>query len=108
MYPCPQLNFTAFDSFYAAVYGLDPTPSANSIAKTFGAAFSPWLSDETFITSVLALEELGAKGNKVCTQDFSVTQVLQTIVCATCVTCALSCAQAMPQNMRSFRHVKHA
>jgi hypothetical protein len=64
-YPCPQLNFTAFDSFYAAVYGLDPTPSANSVKKTFGACFTPWLNDETFITSVFALEELGAKGNKV-------------------------------------------
>ena len=63
---CPLINFTAFDSFYAAVYGLDPTPSANSVAKTFGAAFNPWLDDETFVTSVLALEELGAKGNKVC------------------------------------------
>jgi hypothetical protein len=63
-YPCPQLNFTAFDSFYAAVYGLDPTPSANSVKKTFGACFTPWLNDETFITSVFALEELGAKGNK--------------------------------------------
>ena len=63
--PCPLVNFTAFDQFLAAAYGLDPAPGANSIAKTFGAAFDPFLDDETFTTSVLALEELGATGNKV-------------------------------------------
>jgi len=48
----------------AAAWGLDPAPGANSIEKTFGAPFDPWLNDETFTTSVLSLEELGATGNK--------------------------------------------
>ncbi len=48
----------------AAAWGLDPAPGANSIEKTFGAPFDPWLNDETFTASVLSLEELGATGNK--------------------------------------------
>ena len=108
MYPCPQLNFSAFDSFYAAVYGLDPTPSANSIAKTFGAPFSPWLSDETFITSVFALEELGAKGNKVYLRDPPGTvSPFRPSLCATCMMSASSCAVAKEQDMRCILHVKY-
>ena len=59
------MNFTAFDQFMTAAWGLDPAPGANSIQKTFGAPFDPWLNDETFTISVLSLEELGATGNKV-------------------------------------------
>ena len=63
--PCPVLNFTAFNQFYAAAYGLDPAPGANSIQRTFGANFEPFLNDETFTIAMLTFEELGATGNKV-------------------------------------------
>ena len=70
--PCPPINFTAFNEYYAAVYGLDPAPAANSIQKKFGAHFDPFLNDETYTTSVLALEELGCTGNKVRTGQAAV------------------------------------
>ncbi len=63
--PCPPINFTAFNQYYSAVYGLDPSPGANSIKMKFGHVFDPFLNDETYTTSVLALEELGCTGNKV-------------------------------------------
>ena len=84
--PCPLINFTAFNEFYAGVYGLDPAPAANSIEKTFGAVFDPFLNDETFTTSVLALEELGATGNKVC-KGLSRLIFDWSSVCASCNCC---------------------
>lgn len=62
--PCPAIDFTGgFSKFYAAAYGLPRTDSA--IRDRFGRDFDPFENDETFVTSVLALEELGATGNKV-------------------------------------------
>ena len=63
-YPCPELDFTGgFNKFYAAAFELEPAEDA--IERRFGRAFDPFEIDETFITSMLALEELGATGNKV-------------------------------------------
>ena len=63
--PCPAIDFTGgFNKVYAAAFGLAPT--ATAIADTFGSPFDPFLNDETFITSVLFLEELGATGSKAC------------------------------------------
>ena len=61
--PCPLVDFTGgFNKFYAAAFGLEPT--ANAIAAKYGRAFNPFENDETFVVSTLALEELGATGNK--------------------------------------------
>ena len=62
--PCPAIDFTGgFNKFYAAAFGLAHTSTA--IKEKYGVEFDPFLNDETFVTSVLALEELGATGNKV-------------------------------------------
>ena len=61
--PCPAIDFTGgFSKFYAAAFGLRPTETA--IREKFGRDFDPFENDETFVTSVLTLEELGATGNK--------------------------------------------
>ena len=62
--PCPAIDFTGgFSKFYAAAFDLPHTDTA--IREKFGSDFDPFQNDETFITSVLTLEELGATGNKV-------------------------------------------
>ncbi|KAK9826220.1 hypothetical protein WJX74_000769 [Apatococcus lobatus] len=60
--PCPLVNYTAgFNDVYANIYGLAP---GQDISILFGAPFNPLYSDETFLLSVVFLEELGATGNK--------------------------------------------
>ena len=62
--PCPAIDFTGgFNQFYAAAFGLPITSDA--VAKHFGRAFDPFENDETFILSMWALEEIGARSNKV-------------------------------------------
>ncbi|KAK9839115.1 hypothetical protein WJX74_009810 [Apatococcus lobatus] len=60
--PCPYVNYTAgFNDVLAAAYGLAP---GEDISRLFGVPFDPLYSDETFLLSVVFLEELGATGNK--------------------------------------------
>ncbi|KAK9865756.1 hypothetical protein WJX84_001274 [Apatococcus fuscideae] len=60
--PCPLVNYTAgFNDVYANIYGLAP---GQDISVLFGAPFDPLYNDETFLLSVVFLEELGATGNK--------------------------------------------
>ncbi|KAK9837750.1 hypothetical protein WJX74_004245 [Apatococcus lobatus] len=62
--PCPLVNVTGgFNQFLAAAYGLSSNTTEAVVAR-FGAAFDPFMNDETFLVSVLTLEELGATGNK--------------------------------------------
>jgi hypothetical protein len=58
--PCPLVDFTGgFNAFFAAAYNLTGT-----IESVYGRPFNPFQNDATYFTSVLALEELGATGNK--------------------------------------------
>lgn len=60
--PCPVIDFDGgFNEFYAAAFEL---PEGTTIEDRFGAPFDPFLNDQNFVLSVLALEELGATGNK--------------------------------------------
>ncbi|KAK9862594.1 hypothetical protein WJX84_000232 [Apatococcus fuscideae] len=60
--PCPFVNYTAgFNDVFAAAYGLQP---GQDISVLFGKPFNPLVNDETFLVSMLFLEELGATGNK--------------------------------------------
>ncbi|KAK9819242.1 hypothetical protein WJX81_003477 [Elliptochloris bilobata] len=60
--PCPQMDFDGgWNKYMAAVYQL---PSNETIKSKFGAAFDPFKNDENFFLCMLALEELGATGNK--------------------------------------------
>lgn len=60
--PCPAIDYLAgFNELFAAVYEL---PAGVTVADEFGAAFDPWINDQTFVLSVVTLEELGATGNK--------------------------------------------
>ena len=62
--PCPAIDFTGgFSKFFAAAFHLPHTDTA--IREKFGSDFDPFHNDETFILSMLSLEELGATGNKV-------------------------------------------
>lgn len=62
--PCPYIDFDkGFNEWYAEAYNLD-WRNGETVEKKFGKAFDPFLNDETFITSMLGLEELGATGNK--------------------------------------------
>ncbi|KAK9849793.1 hypothetical protein WJX84_005203, partial [Apatococcus fuscideae] len=60
--PCPVVNYTAgFNDVLAVAYGLTPP---QDISVLFGAPWDPYHSDETYLLSVVFLEELGATGNK--------------------------------------------
>ena len=60
--PCPLIDFTGgFNKFYAAAFDL---PEGTTVEDRFGSPFNPFLNDQNFVLSVLALEELGATGNK--------------------------------------------
>lgn len=36
-----------------------------TVAAAFGAPFDPFMNDQNYVLSVLSLEEVGARGNKV-------------------------------------------
>ncbi|KAK9915059.1 hypothetical protein WJX75_004249 [Coccomyxa subellipsoidea] len=60
--PCPPIDFTGgFNKYFGAAYNLT---GDETIESKFGAPFDPFLNDETYLLSVLSLEELGATGNK--------------------------------------------
>jgi len=66
--PCPLIDFDeGFNALMAVAYNLSTADNGNStklIIDEFGAAFDPFKNDQNFALSVLALEEVGARGNK--------------------------------------------